>query len=161
MCYHEEIIGQALNTIVTVDIVDLPGGKFDILIIAMKPNIITLTAQRFEQIRRLYKSDYYPYRAAGLREVFFIRYSKRRRRYDRLSDYNPSPHGLCIIPELIKLERELREQYPALPHLELGAAVANGIPNPPTYWTWVSQDPEVIPPHVQAFIGSISDILPG
>lgn len=112
MCIHTEILNELLDTVLTLDIVDLEDGGFNIHLIGLHEDI-DMPEHILMQIRAEYFREDRGMRARGLRNVVFVPKSDAVKNYDDPHDYNYSEHGLCTVMDLLKLEKDLIDRLPA------------------------------------------------
>lgn len=155
MCIHTEILNELLDNVLTVDIVELEEGGFDIHLIYLHEDI-DMPEHILMQIRAEYFREDRGMRARGLRNVVFVPKADTVKNYDDPHDYNYSEHGLCAIMNFLDLEKQLIDSVPAGGTIDLGV-IAIPVTQDGTPGGQPVQVPEdAIPPYLRNLIDRVN-----
>lgn len=155
MCIHTEILRELLDDVLTVDIVELEGGGFDVHLICLHDGL-DMPEHILMQIRAEYFREDRDMRARGLRNVVFVPKADTVKNYDDPHDYNYSEHGLCTVMDLLNLEKQLIDNINAGGTIDLGVIAIPVTPDGAPGGQPVQVPDDAIPPYLRSLIDRVN-----
>ena len=155
MCVHTEILGELLDTVFTVDIVDLEEGGFDVHMIYLHEDL-EVPEHILMQIRAEYFREDRGMRERGMRNLVFVPKADSVKEYDDPHDYNYSEHGLCTVMHILNLEKQLIDSVPAGGTIDLGVIAVPIAQNGTQAGEPVQVADDAIPPFLRNIIDRVN-----
>lgn len=155
MCIHTEILGELLDAVFTVDIVDLEEGGFDVHLIHLHEDL-DVPEHILMQIRAEYFREDRGMRERGMRNLVFVPKADAVKEYDDPHDYNHSEHGLCTVMQLLDFEKQLIDKISAGETIDLGLIAIPIAQNGTQAGQPVQVQDDAIPPFLRSIIDRVN-----